>query len=58
MGLTVGELKRALQSFEDDDSVIIWFKWKGDSVCDSVISLAKNGNAIQLGGLTCYEDGE
>ncbi len=56
MSLTVKELKRALEEFDDDESVIIWFKWKGDSVCDSAYSLARNGNAIQICGETCYED--
>tara|TARA_R110002012_G_scaffold68169_2_gene177195 strand:+ start:1053 stop:1253 length:201 start_codon:yes stop_codon:yes gene_type:complete len=56
MSITVGELKEALKYFNDDEGVIIWFKWKGDSVCDSVQSLARNGDAIQICGRTCYED--
>jgi hypothetical protein len=48
--LTVRELKKALEEFDDDEGVIIWFKWKGDSVIDSAYSLARNGNCIQIGG--------
>ena len=56
MSITVGELKEALKYFKDDEGVIIWFKWKDDSVCDSAYSLARNGNAIQISGRTCHED--
>lgn len=55
MSVTVGELKKALKMFDDEESVIIWFKWKGDTVCDDVYSLARNGHAIQICGRTCYE---
>ena len=56
MSVTVGELKEALKMFDDEEFVIIWFKWKGDSVCDSAYSLARNGKAIQICGRTCYEE--
>ena len=56
MSITVKELKEALKYFKDDESVVIWFEWRGDSVCDSAYSLARNGNAIQISGRTCYED--
>ena len=56
MGITVGELKKALEEFDDEEGVIIWFQWKGDSVCDGVYSVARNGNAIQICGETCYEE--
>ena len=58
MNVTVGELKEFLEMFDDEEYVIIWFKWKGDSVCDSAYSLARNGQAIQICGRTCYEEEE
>ena len=58
LSVTVGELKEALEMFDDEEYVIIWFKWKGDSVCDSAYSLARNGHAIQICGRDDMEDEE
>jgi len=53
--LTVGQLRKALQTFEDDNGVIIWFKWKGDIVCDEAVEVGRNGDAIQITGWSVLE---
>ena len=50
--VTVKELREVLNDFDDNENVIIWFKWRGDSVVDGALNLCRNGSAIQISGTT------
>jgi hypothetical protein len=46
--MTVKELKEALDDFNDDDGVAIWFIWNKESVLDMAESVSRNGHCIQI----------
>ena len=54
--MNVKELIEELSRFNDDDEVLVYFIWDGDSVLDGVVNTSRNGNAIQLNCETVYEE--
>jgi hypothetical protein len=53
--MKVRELIEILQRYDDDDLVVVHFKWKGESVLDDVATYSTNGPAIQLNTMTVFE---
>lgn len=50
--MNVRTLKAILEQFDDEASVCVWFKWKGDSVVDEAVSVSDNNGSVQI---NCYE---
>jgi len=46
--MRVWELIEALEEFDDNDLVVVFFRWDGENVLDDIIDYSKNGPAIQL----------
>ena len=51
LGLDISSSKIGI-ALLDNENVIIWFKWRGDSVVDGALNLCRNGSAIQISGTT------
>jgi hypothetical protein len=50
--MNVKDLKAILEQFDDEASICVWFKWKGDSVIDSAVSVSNNNGSVQI---NCHE---
>ena len=50
--MNVKTLKAILEEFDDEASVCVWFKWKGDNVIDEAVSVSDNNGTVQI---NCYE---
>jgi len=50
--MNVKTLKAILEHFDDEASVCVWFRWKGDSVVDEAVWVSNNNGSVQI---NCYE---
>lgn len=53
--MKVKQLKEMLEQFDDEASICVWFKWKGQSVLDEAVSIANNNGSVQINCWTCFE---